>query len=465
MIALFYIGFPKFQEETKANHEKLIARLSQIAPVQVYDFLQPHFQSRADLPCFGDFGSAGGIQVWDFMKAAQALKEPVIVKLRTDLWFCESSLEVVAREVESVLKGHNDVSYLGSNIKTNFDKKDYRYHATEHKKVPDFVVVARREAVLDIERVRERLTEHRDNVANGNKVYKIITPNLDLSYSVNCHIFLMRQALKDPDDWKVGKAFISDYPYGAEAFDYWRTQRPTPTIPKDLSLAIVYTGQPRYTNVTQKNHNELIQKIQEIIPTHVYHFTTDVANQQNNLWRTLSGGSQVWQFINAVKKTNQPIIIKFRPDLWFTPLAMDAVIYELKEIISGYQDAAFMGSNWTDYLGHEHTRIPHTNSPVVQDFVVMARRSELRPYDDVYEDLKFAGSSKLQCGTKVFRSILNPGIEAHNVMCQLWLCRGYYENPTHYQVGLDYVLSYPKQWKMPQALPWMQSQQARYEQT
>jgi hypothetical protein len=431
----------------------------------VYNFLQPRFPSRADLPCAGDVGSAGGIQVWDFMKAAQQITEPVIVKFRTDLWFCESSIEVVAKEVENVVQGLNSVSYLGANIKMNFDKKYHRYHATEHKKVPDFVVVAKRECVLDIERVRERLKENYNNVASGNKVFKIITPNLDASYSVNCHIFLMRQSLKDPDDWRVGKEFISDYPYGDEAYQYWSTQRPKPKLVNNLSLAIVYTGYPRYSTVTQKNHNQLIQRIQQIIPAKIYQFTTDIIDQVENLWQNLSGGSQVWQFINAVRHTKEPIILKLRSDLWFTPLAMDAVIYELQDIISGYQDAAFMGSNWTDYLGHEHTRIPHSKSSIVQDFVVIARRGELKSYQDVYHDLKQAGPNKVQCGTKVFKSILNPGAEAHNVMCQIWLCRGEYDNPTHYTVGLDYVSSYPKQWKMPKALPWIQNQKHRYEQT
>lgn len=463
MIAVFYTGLPRYQEETKENHERLIQRLQAIAPVQVYNFLQPYFP-RDDLPCEGDVGSAGGIQVWDFMKVAQQLTEPVIVKLRTDLWFCESSFDVVAREVESVLRGHNDVSYLGSNLKMNFDQEDIRYPANSHKKVPDFVVVARRDAVLEIDRVRERLLEHYNNVANGNKVFRIITPTLDRSISVNCHIFLMRKALKHPTDYKVGLAFINDYPVGEQAWHYWRSKRPGTQAMSNPTLAIVYTGQPRYPKVTQNNHNQLIGRIQSIIPTKVYQHTTDVADQSGNSWRNLSGGTQVWQFMNAVSLTTEPIIMKFRTDLWFTPLAMDAVIYELKEIMDGYQDAAFMGSNWSEYLGHEHTRVTIDRSPVVQDFVVMARRNELRPNDQVYNDLQYAGSSKLQCGTKVFKSILQPGSEAHNVMCQIWLCRGYYDNPNHYKVGLDYVLSYPKQWKMPGALPWIQSQQQRYEQ-
>ena len=430
MIGIFYTGLPRYREETRLNHDKLITRLQAIAPVQVYDFLQPGFP-RDDLPCAGDVGSAGGIQVWDFMKAAQILTEPVIVKLRTDLWFCESSFEVVAREVESVLRGHNDVSYLGSNLKMNFDKEDIRYPANSHKKVPDFVVVARRDKVLEIDRVRDRLREHYNNVANGNKVFRIITPDMDSSVSVNCHIFLMRKALRNPTDYNVGLAFINDYPVGEEAWQYWKTKRPGVNPMRNPTLAIVYTGQPRYPNVTKHNHRILIDRIQSIIPATVYQHTTDVADQTGNLWRNLSGGSQVWQFMNAVSYTTEPIIMKFRTDLWFTPLAMDAVIFELKEIIEGYQDAAFMGSNWAEYLGHEHTRINADRSPVVQDFVVMAKRSELRPNEDVYNDLKFAGSSKLQCGTKVFKSILIPGSEAHNVMCQLWLCRGYYDNPTH----------------------------------
>ena len=210
MIGIVYTGLPRFQAETQENHNRLINRLLAIAPVQIHDCLQPHFD-RSDLPCNGTVGAAGGIQVWDFMKAAQHMIEPIIIKFRTDLWFCESSIEVVAREVETVLNGDADVVYMGTNLKENFDKKDLRFWAAGQSNVPDYVVIARREKVLDIDRVRDSLTLHKDNVASGNKVFKIITPDLLRSYCVNCHIYLVREQLPDMNDWTVGWSFMASF--------------------------------------------------------------------------------------------------------------------------------------------------------------------------------------------------------------------------------------------------------------
>lgn len=464
MIAVFYIGQPRYQEETRENHQRVIARLQQIAPVRVYDCQQPGFDSRSDVPCQGDVGKAGGLQVWDFIKAAQQLTEPVIIKFRSDLWFCESSVEILAAEVQAVINGEYDVCYLGANLKFDFDKERSKYHATAHKKIPDFVVVARRECLRDIEQVRTILADNADNVANGNKVFKIITQDLARSYAVNCYIFLMRVPLTQPTDYAVGRAFIDSYPESGTAHQYWKKFRPNPDAECNHQISIIYTGLPRFPGETKNNHAQMIDRIRRRAPTEVQMYTSNLVSQTNNLWAEVSGGTQVWQFMNAVDQAPGTIIIKFRTDLWFTPAAMDAVMIELDEILEGKQDAAFMGSNWADYLGHDHTRLNSDDCATVQDFVVMARRSSLRSSSDVYTDLARVGMSKLQCGTKVFKSILQPGSDATNAQCQIWLCRKpYVHEPSHYQVGLDYILSYPKQWKMPNAIPWLNSQRHRYE--
>jgi len=463
MISITYIGLPRYQRMTQDNHGRLINMLNEIAPVRIYNCLQPNFPSRHDLPCGGDVGSAGGLQVWDFFKAVQTVKEEIIIKLRTDVWFHETSYAIVVREVQKIINGDNDVCYLGANIKHNFDKQDLRYPAVNEKKVPDYVIIAKKSALRNIDEIRWRLHEHRNDVASGNKVFRIITDNLNRSVSVNCHIFLVRKEMRDPTDWKVGWAFITDFNNSEDAARYWQTQKVRVMNPDD-TIALVYTGQPRFPDVTKQNHQILIDKIKEFVPVTVYHYTTDKLDQIGNKWRDLSGCTQVYQFMEAASQTKEPVIVKFRTDLWFTPESMEAVMYEIKDVLANVQEASFMGSNWADYLGHEHTRIDLVKCSVVQDFVVIARRENLRPKGDVLLDLELSGGNKLQCGTKVFKNILQPGTIGHNVYCQIWLCRHpYTQAPTHYQVGLDYICGYQKQWKMPNAIPWIKSQQHRYE--
>lgn len=228
-------------------------------------------------------------------------------------------------------------------------------------------------------------------------------------------------------------------------------------------VSIVYTGQPRFQDVTKDNHREMIAGIESIADTEIYMMTTDQVDQTANPWHDLSGASQVWQFVNACNHTQEPIIIKFRTDLWFTPIAQSVVIHELNEIIHNRQDAAFLGSNWAEFLGHEHTRLRLQALGFVQDFVIMVKRCCLRDPKEILQNLGLVLPGKLKCGTKVFDQILIDQARAYNIMCQIWVCRQEYINPDHFTVGLDYVSSYKKQWKMPQAIPWIISQQHRYQ--
>lgn len=227
-------------------------------------------------------------------------------------------------------------------------------------------------------------------------------------------------------------------------------------------VSIVYTGRPRFQDVTKGNHREMIALIESVADTKIYMMTTDQVDQTDNVWHDLSGASQVWQFVNACSHAQESIIIKFRTDLWFTPISMSVIVHELNEIIYNNQDAAFLGSNWAEFLGHEHTRLKLRVLESVQDFVIMANRKCLRDPNNILHDVNFMMPNKLKCGTKVFNQILTPEARAHNVMCQIWLCRYHYDSPDHFTVGLDYVSSYKKQWKMPGAIPWMHSQKHRY---
>ena len=450
MIAIFYIGLDRFSAQTKANHQELFDRLAKIAPIQVYHFLQPEF-SREDCPVSGGVGSAGGLQTWDFMKAVQQVKGDIVIKLRTDVWFCSNTCDNVVEEVKSIIAGDHDVTYMGANSKDNYQTPYVRWPAPQHKKVPDFVIIARREAVLDIDRVTDHLANAGD-VANGNKTFKIITKDLSRSYCVNNYVFLIRDELTPLDDWNIGLKFYQSYAYGGAALANWvRTMHRSKN--KINSIAIVYVGADRFPEIGLPNHEPLIEEIRKLLPTKVYSFTHGYELRGECPWPE-SGAAQVWDFMESVDRVTEDLIIKFRPDLWFTPSSQEAVLSEIRKIIDDELDASFMGSNWKEYLGHEYTVLPVDQCATVQDFVVMARRSILMPKNSVHLSLHGTGSGKRSCGTKVFKSILQSYAIANNVLCQIYLVRKTYDIVDPWQVGLDYILSYRKQHKMPDAVPW-----------
>lgn len=217
------------------------------------------------------------------------------------------------------------------------------------------------------------------------------------------------------------------------------------------STALVYIGQPRFPSVAATNHAAVIDRMRAISSVTIYDFTSN--DPKRSPWPE-SGGYQISDWIRACDHTHEDVIVKFRTDLWFTPSAARAVVTEFEGLIKGGQDAVFMGSNWAEFLGHTHTCRRMCEQDFAQDFVVMARRDQLIASHVLQDRINGTPAKKRQNGTKTWRHILVDNRLAVNVFCQIYLVRRDYASLDPYQVGRDYITAYPKQWKMPGALPW-----------
>ena len=237
MIAVFYTGDVRHNQDiAAANHKLLIDRLNKLAPVNVYRFTRDDPNRGAcpyDPPINIDDpdivyrrGQGGAVQVWDFMRGVQRTQEPIIVRLRTDLWFTASSIEVVVNEVQALINNEYGVAYFGSdwvndtigveNLKLNVDI-NYDPH------VQDFVVAARRDSLNSFESVMAKMDEVIPNKRrSGNKTFRYIVPIKQVgknvqeqtvkTYRILCQVYLIRQDYsKYPDDTLVCRDYIQSY--------------------------------------------------------------------------------------------------------------------------------------------------------------------------------------------------------------------------------------------------------------
>lgn len=219
MLEIFYIGLDRWSAQTQDNHAVMLDKIQQrFGAVEVKKFLQPEFD-RSDSPVGGSAGSSGGLQVWDFTKACQIMTAPVVMKWRTDNWFAESSHEHMLRAIDRVMSASVDVAYLGSNVKSGLNPPVDWHPTGHHKKVPDFVIVARRQALRDINEIRRTL-EQADEVKNGNRVFKIIAKDLARCETIWCRIFLLRQDRDVNTDYSVATDFVNGYKANALAKNY-----------------------------------------------------------------------------------------------------------------------------------------------------------------------------------------------------------------------------------------------------
>lgn len=255
-------------------------------------------------------------------------------------------------------------------------------------------------------------------------------------------------------------------------------------------IDIVYTGDVRGTQeVARQNHQMLFDELSKITTYEVHQFTFSNGEKdflpcpydrggKDEYWinerlrRGQGGAVQVWQFLNAVRLTKHPFIIRMRTDLWFTKKSIEVIIKELKNILNNEYDAGFFGSNWLEgTIGTEHEKIivkDKNNLNVaarVEDFLIISKRESLKPYDDTIKDMNTFKSNKLRSGNKMFRLILNKEAEAYKHLCQIYLMRTTYNKgyPTDKQVCYDYLMSYCKSEyeadKMKPALDWWRNKE------
>ena len=243
-------------------------------------------------------------------------------------------------------------------------------------------------------------------------------------------------------------------------------------------IDVVYTGDIRHNQKLRKENHSLLlkelKKLGEVKISAFYngegekHFTNCPFNRggrdaywhPDNLRRGQGGGVQVWQYLNAIRLTNNPYVIRLRNDNWFTKSSVKVILKELKEIINGKHDISYFGSNWLEgNMGTEYQVM--TKIKGVEDFVIAAKRDSLNSYDEVMNKLKSIGVNHLRSGNKCFEFISNSK-KKHKVLCRIYLTRQTYENyPNEKQVCYDYLISYCTSkdgiTKMKPALEWFEN--------
>ena len=211
-LGIFYTGEERFREQTKANHQHLLDLISNQHRTQVYWFTQPNFD-RAACPYYEtERFRSGGIQIWDFVSAAEQMTEPVIIKMRTDVWFAKSCINVVLEMISRVMSKEFDLVYLGSELYENFDAI-CNVESANIDKIQDFVIIARKDAINNLSETVDRYMHMKPN-KSGNKVFQALIKKPEKSITVRCQMYLMRKIPEQLIDGEVAYGFVERYLLG-----------------------------------------------------------------------------------------------------------------------------------------------------------------------------------------------------------------------------------------------------------
>ena len=147
-LGFVYTGEKRFEKIGRENHKLLYNALSEFTSFKIYDECKKDRKN-------DEFVLSAPNQIWDFYKALPAIKERIVVKMRTDIWFTKSSIPHVVNEILATLQGKRTFTLIGSELKKHYNNEYDTYDLPEFKighksdkskvKTADFITIADRE--------------------------------------------------------------------------------------------------------------------------------------------------------------------------------------------------------------------------------------------------------------------------------------------------------------------------------
>jgi len=263
-LAIFYNGDKRHNLNiTLENHNKLFNKLNELTPIKTYWFTKddpergfcPYEEGNIHDDKVYRRGQGGGIQIWDFLRSCERTTEPFVMRMRTDTWFTDTSIEIILDELREILNNRTDIAYFGSDwIHENAGKINQKIQVINGTApgVQDFVILARRNKLKPSNEIIDYINFlPAKKRRSGNNLFKLLIPMHQEdglwvqevnAYRILCQIWLVRKTYQNyPSDMEVCKDYIQSYilddkseigkktfiiPHPMQdAVDWWRTQQ------------------------------------------------------------------------------------------------------------------------------------------------------------------------------------------------------------------------------------------------
>ena len=222
MIELIYTGQKGFYNITEKNHNRLIKKIRSIDDVNVNWFTKPN-TIRGICP-FDNTEGRGAIQVWDLMDALSKVSSDVFIRMRTDLWFTEDSINVIISELREVLAGNQDISFIGWMYKDwDFDQPFDKISTEGQGHIQDFVIIGNKNKLADFDTIMDRLNSRpMSKSISGNKTFGDIINDRSRSFTVKTHMFICRKEYAKVDEKQLAVDYFDAYAKGkANTYKEW----------------------------------------------------------------------------------------------------------------------------------------------------------------------------------------------------------------------------------------------------
>jgi hypothetical protein len=245
MISVFYTGDRRHNEKImEQNHFRFLKQIATIDHVDV-KFYTKDFAERGVCPFDegGDDtrlrrGQGGAVQVWDFVTSVDRSPGEIVIKLRTDVWFTDSSIRVITQHLQDIVNNRSDIVFFGSDLVNDNQGKEHEVIPIANgdpPRIQDFVVIARKSSLEPSYKVIEDLLNISPKKRrSGNKTFRDIVSSTAKASTVLCHLWLIRRWYDTmPTDHVVCGDYIQSYIEDGKnvddilqpALDWWSTYK------------------------------------------------------------------------------------------------------------------------------------------------------------------------------------------------------------------------------------------------
>ena len=218
-IGFVYTGERRFENIGRENHKQLFNALSEFTAFNIYDECK-------DDRTNDEFTSSAPNQIWDFYKALPKVKEQIVIRMRTDIWFSKSSIPHVINEILATQQGQRNFTLVGAELDSHYNKEYTTYDLPEVKKqkrktkTADFMTIVNRDVLKPKEDIYKWLKTEKSK--SGNRLWQKIRYG-EGKYSFG-QIYLIRHNYREENltDEYLGLQFARGYgPKTAVAQKYY----------------------------------------------------------------------------------------------------------------------------------------------------------------------------------------------------------------------------------------------------
>ena len=170
-IGFVYTGERRFENIGRENHKQLFNSLSEFTAFNIYDECK---DDRSN----DEFTLSAPNQIWDFYKALPKVKEQIVIRMRTDIWFSKSSIPHVVNEILATQQGKRNFTLVGAELDRHYNNEYATYDLPEVKKqkaktkTADFMTIVNRKVLKPKEDIYKWLKTEQSK--SGNRLWQKI---------------------------------------------------------------------------------------------------------------------------------------------------------------------------------------------------------------------------------------------------------------------------------------------------